>query len=108
MTESTIAQVQKEARQKERDIWYQRIIQMNNNLAFTKDEDFREETFKLINQIIWDMRQMKIENNDKVAELRGQLLSAGDRRDWDECERIERELEKVKKRMERNDCNEQN
>lgn len=66
MTESTIAQVQKEARQKERDIWYQELIKMNNDLVFINDNEFRDKTFELINKLIWKMRKTKGGNENDV------------------------------------------
>ena len=94
MTESTIKQIQKEARQKERNIWYQELIKLNNDLVFVNDKDFRDKTFEAINKLIWKMRKAKSEDLDRISILRSQLASAGDRRDWNECERIEKELEK--------------
>lgn len=35
------------------------------------------------------------EKEEKLQKLRAQLSIAGDRRDWDECERIEKEIEKL-------------
>lgn len=66
MTESTIKQIQKEARQKERDIWYQELIKMNNDLVFINDNEFRDKTFELINKLIWKMRKAKGGNENDV------------------------------------------
>lgn len=32
---------------------------------------------------------------EKLQKLKGQLSTAGDRRDWDECERLEKEIDKL-------------
>ena len=37
-----------------------------------------------------------IMKEEKLDKLKGQLSTAGDRRDWDACERIEKEIEELK------------
>ena len=37
---------------------------------------------------------------EKLDKLKGQLSTSGDRRDWDACERIEKEIEELERESE--------